>query len=103
MPIIANRRKNAFVAWSLVAPFVVVFALFFLYPAYRVVQMSFTDAPLLGGGQWVGLDNYVRLLSDKLFYTSIVNNAYFVLLTVIPTTVIALGIALMVNRLKGRL
>ena len=37
------------------APFLVTFVLFFLYPLYRVVQMSFTDAPLLGGGDWVGL------------------------------------------------
>ena len=103
MAIITNRRRNNLVALSLVAPFLVIFALFFLYPFYRVVQMSFTDAPLLGGGEWVGLANYVKLLSDKLFYTAIVNNGYFVLLTVIPTTIIALGIALMVNRLKGRL
>ena len=103
MAIISNRRRNALVAYSLIAPFVVTFVLFFLYPAYRVVQMSFTDAPLLGGGDWVGLANYEKLLSDKLFYTAIVNNGYFVLLTVIPTTIIALAIALMVNRLKGRL
>ena len=103
MAIITNRRRSNLVALSLVAPFLVAFGLFFLFPFYRVVQMSFTDAPLLGGGEWVGLANYVKLLSDKLFYTSIVNNAYFVLLTVIPTTAIALGIALMVNRLKGRL
>ena len=103
MAIITNRRRSNLVALSLVAPFLVAFGLFFLCPFYRVVQMSFTDAPLLGGGEWVGLANYAKLLSDKLFYTSIVNNAYFVLLTVIPTTAIALGIALMVNRLKGRL
>jgi len=103
MAIITNRRRSNLVALSLVAPFLVTFTLFFLYPFYRVVQMSFTDAPLLGGGEWVGLANYAKLLSDKLFYTSIYNNAYFVLLTVIPTTAIALGIALMVNRLKGRL
>ena len=75
----------------------------FVYPTVQMFRISFTDAPLLGGGEWVGLANYAKLLSDKLFYTSIVNNAYFVLLTVIPTTAIALGIALMVNRLKGRL
>jgi multiple sugar transport system permease protein len=103
MAIITSRRRNAVVALSLVAPFLATFVLFFLYPLYRVIEMSFTDAPLLGGGEWVGLENYRRLLSDKLFYTAIVNNGYFVLLTVIPTTIIALLIALMVNRLKGGL
>jgi multiple sugar transport system permease protein len=80
-----------------------VFTLFFLYPAFKVVQMSFTDSPLIGEGTWVGLENYKRLLGDKLFFTSVKNNVYFVALTVIPTTAIALVIALMVNRLKGRL
>lgn len=103
MAMIGNRRKNLTAAYLLVAPFVIVFALFFLYPTVKVVQMSFTDAPLIGEGSWVGLDNYVRLLSDKLFFTSVKNNIYFVVLTVIPTTAIALAIALMVNRLKGRL
>ena len=32
MAMIGNRRKNLVVAYSLVAPFVVVFAIFFLYP-----------------------------------------------------------------------
>jgi multiple sugar transport system permease protein len=99
---IGNRRKNLVVAYSLVAPFVIIFALFFLYPTLKVLQMSFTDAPLIGEGSWVGLENYKRLLSDRLFFTSLKNNGYFVLLTVVPTTVVALCIALAVNRLKGR-
>jgi multiple sugar transport system permease protein len=98
-----NRRKRELIAWSLVAPFVIIFCVFFLYPTVMVFQLSFTDAPLIGDGEWVGLANYERLFNDRLFYTSVINNGYFVLLTVIPTTIIALAIALMVNRLRGRL
>ncbi|MFV0385726.1 carbohydrate ABC transporter permease [Paracoccus sp. (in: a-proteobacteria)] len=86
----------------LVAPFLFIFTAFFLYPTFRVILLSFTDAPLIGEGNWIGLGNYAKLLRDKLFYTSLWNNFYFVLLTVIPTTVIALLIALSVSRLKGR-
>ncbi|MFV0360065.1 carbohydrate ABC transporter permease [Tropicimonas sp.] len=89
-------------ALLLVAPFLFVFVVFFLYPTYRVVVMSFTDSPLIGDGEWVGLANYAMLLGDKLFYTSLWNNFYFVLLTVVPTTIIALLIALAVNNLSGR-
>ncbi|MSU90791.1 ABC transporter permease subunit [Rhodobacteraceae bacterium 2CG4] len=98
-----NRRKKNLVALSMVAPFVIVFAVFFLYPTLKMFELSFTNAPLIGDGEWVGLDNYRRLLGDRIFKTSLWNNAYFVLLTVVPTTVIALGIALMINRLSGRL
>ncbi|SIS91544.1 carbohydrate ABC transporter permease [Paracoccus saliphilus] len=103
MAMIRNKARHRLVAVSLILPFVAIFALVFAYPVVEVVRMSFTNAPLIGGGEWIGLDNYIRLFSDKLFYTSVVNNGYFVLLTVIPTTVIALGIALAVNRLSGRM
>lgn len=82
--------------------FLAVFTIFFLYPTLKVVLLSFTDAPLIGDGQWVGLANYAKLLGDRLFYTSLWNNLYFVLLTVAPTTVIALLIALAVSKLRGR-
>ncbi|QXC48694.1 sugar ABC transporter permease [Agrobacterium salinitolerans] len=101
MAMIENRRKKSLIALSMVTPFIVVFVTFFLYPLIEMVRMSFTDAPLIGDGNWVGLANYTKLLSDKLFVTSLKNNGYFVLLTVVPTTVIALMIALAVSRLSG--
>ncbi|RNF33275.1 sugar ABC transporter permease [Paracoccus methylarcula] len=103
MAMIRNKARHRLVAVSLILPYVAIFALVFAYPVIEVVRMSFTNAPLIGGGEWIGLGNYIRLFSDKLFYTSVVNNGYFVLLTVIPTTVIALAIALAVNRLSGRM
>lgn len=103
MAMLAHKRRKALVAYSLIAPFLIAFGVFFLYPTMRVIQLSFTDAALIGGGEWVGLANYRQLLSDRLFFTALTNNGYFVLLTVIPTTIIALGIALAVNRLSGRL
>lgn len=100
---LTNRRKEAVVAATLVAPFVLTFALVFLYPTIRLVVLSFTNSPLIGAGEWVGLDNFERLLTDNLFLTSLKNNGYFVLLTVVPTTALALVIALMVTRLQGSL
>ncbi|WP_321377943.1 sugar ABC transporter permease [Rhizobium sp.] len=101
MAMLENRRKKSLIALTMVTPFLVIFTLFFLYPTVEMVHLSFTDAQLVGPGKWVGVDNYIQLLSDKLFVTSLKNNGYFVLLTVIPTTVIALIIALAVNRLSG--
>jgi len=102
--VVANRRKEAVVALSLILPFVFVLSLVFLYPIGKLVYLSFTNAPLIGGnGEWVGLDNFKRVFSDRLFLTSLKNNGYFVLLTVIPTTIIALVIALMVVRLRKSL
>lgn len=93
-------RRNL-IALSLIAPFTLTFLLVFAWPTYKVVQLSFTNAPLIGPGEWVGLENYRDLLGDRLFWIALKNNGYFLLLTIIPTTLIALVIALAVNRLKG--
>ena len=85
-----SKRSEYFAAAVLMAPFVVIYAVIFVYPTIKMVQLSFTNAPLIGPGQWVGFANYVRLWSDRLFHTAIWNTAYFVVLSVIPSTMLAL-------------
>jgi multiple sugar transport system permease protein len=95
------RRSQTTTAFILIAPFLIVYGLLFVYPTIKMVIMTFTDAPLIGAGKWVGLKNYYRLFSDRLFSVAVWNTFYFVLLTVIPSTFLGLVIALGVNRLKG--
>ena len=97
-----DRRGDILVALVLVAPFLAIYLLAFVYPTVQMLRISFTDAPLIGEGQWVGLDNYMRLDNDPMFRRATWNTAYFVLMTVIPGTIIALLIALGVSRLNGR-
>jgi multiple sugar transport system permease protein len=96
-----SRRTEIASAAVLIAPFVAIYAWLFVYPTIQMVHLSLTDAPLIGDGNWVGLQNYFQLLSDRVFHAAVWNTAYFVLLTVIPGTAAALGIALMVSRLTG--
>ncbi|MEI6098491.1 MAG: sugar ABC transporter permease [Alphaproteobacteria bacterium] len=98
-----NRRRELLVAYILVAPFILIYGWLFIYPTIQMVQMSFTKAPLIGPGHWVGLANYTRMFKDPTFYKAVVNTAYFVALTVVPGTIVALAIALMVRRLNGRM
>ncbi len=96
-----NRRNEILVAYILVAPFILIYGWLFIYPTIQMVQMSFTKAPLIGPGEWVGFKNYVRMFKDPTFFKAVINTAYFVALTVVPGTLVALGIALMVRRLNG--
>ena len=96
-----NRRNEVLVAAVLVAPFVFIYGWLFVYPTIQMVQLSFTNAPLIGQGIWTGLKNYQRLFADKIFGLAVWNTTYFVLLTVVGGTAVALGISLMVSRLKG--
>jgi multiple sugar transport system permease protein len=96
-----SKRSEYFTAAVLMAPFVVIYGVLFVYPTIKMVEQSLTNAPLIGAGKWVGFDNYFRLASDRLFSLAIWNTLYFVVLSVIPTTLLSLVVALGVNRLKG--
>ena len=96
-----NARNEALVAFLLVAPFVAVYGLVFVYPTIKMFVTSFTDAPLIGSGNWVGVKNYARLIGDDKFTLSLWDTAYFVVLSVIPGTAVALLVALGVSRLSG--
>jgi multiple sugar transport system permease protein len=96
-----SKRSEILAASLLMAPFVVTYGVLFIYPTIKMAELSLTSAPLIGPGKWVGFDNYVRLASDRLFSLAIWNTLYFVLLSVIPSTLLGLVVALGVNRLRG--
>ena len=89
--------------WALMFPFIFFFCAFLVYPSLYTVVHSFTNSPLVGWGDWVGFENYVKLFKDKLFAKSIKNTFIFVGWTVIPNTLIGLMIAIMINRIKSPL
>ena len=97
----AAPRNRPLAAAAFTAPFVIAYAVVFIYPTAKLVELSFTNAPLIGHGDWVGVANYVRLASDRLFQQAMAHTAYFVVLTVVPTTLLGLLIALLVTRLSG--
>ena len=98
---VKTRRREALAAMVFVAPFVIAYLVLFIYPTIKLIILSLTDGPLIGSGNWVGIANYIRLANDRYFIQTVWQTGYFVVLTVVPTTAIALGIALMVLRLKG--
>ena len=58
-----NERRSALM---LIAPFLVVYAVLFIYPTFKMLELSFTDSPLIGDGNWVYFKNYLKLTSDRL-------------------------------------
>ncbi|OGC94895.1 MAG: hypothetical protein A2W25_10580 [candidate division Zixibacteria bacterium RBG_16_53_22] len=78
-------------------PWIVYFIIFWIYPLFYSFFLSLTDFQLLRGqGEYVGFANYVRLLRDPVFTTSLANTFYFVFGTIPLTTLIALVLALLV-------
>ncbi len=97
-------KQKKTTALFLALPWIVTLLLFWLYPIIYSFIVGFTDKQLLSKTfQWVGFDNYKALLSDDSFLLALKNTAIFVVGTIPLTTIIALLLALLVNKqFKGR-
>lgn len=103
-----SRTRQNLAGWLFVSPVVVILGLFLLLPILMAFWVSLTDwngqgSPFQGGVPFVGTDNYARLFAEdglarQNFMTSIRNNLYYVAAVVPLQTVLALGLALAVNR-----
>jgi len=93
--------------WPLlfVAPFFVLFAVFFLYPIGYSLWLSFRDWSLIGPARYIGLGNYRELLHDSLFWQSMTNAALIFFIYVPAMTFLAVVLASLLNsryvRLQG--
>jgi ABC-type sugar transport system permease subunit len=91
--------------WGLlfVAPAAIYFSFFWVYPLLSALYTSFTDWDLFSRPNFVGLMNYARLVRNPNFQQSVRATLYYALGTAIPIPVIALTLALLVNRkFRGR-
>ncbi|SDI20333.1 carbohydrate ABC transporter membrane protein 1, CUT1 family [Actinokineospora alba] len=65
-----NLRGHT-VAWLFLTPALVLFLVFKFIPMIRGIEMSFHDVRPYLGDRWVGVDNYVRVLTDEAFLSAI--------------------------------
>jgi multiple sugar transport system permease protein len=85
-----------------VAPYLVVFSILLIFPLFSGMWLSLHKADLFGGSQFIGGENYTRLLRDPVFLESVRNTCYFVVLTVPALAIIGLGLALALNNRSRR-
>ena len=81
-------RKKTFklnYGYVFIAPFVIGFLLFGLYPVVNTLALSFTNTTMLTHkDDFVGLDNFIRLFSDNTFLTAVQNTWGLWLMNFIP-------------------
>jgi multiple sugar transport system permease protein len=100
-----TRRQQAIAAWILALPFTLLFLAFTLGPVLASLGMSFTDmrradirSPF--AVQFVGLENFAKLIEDPLFLKVTFNTLLYLLLGVPLTMAIALLLAVGLNRIS---
>jgi multiple sugar transport system permease protein len=86
-------------AWFLMLPLLIVMIAVIGWPLIDTVRLSFTDAKLVGTqGSFVGLDNYVKILSGTNFQRALVTTFWFAVLSVALEMVIGVLAALLLNQ-----
>jgi len=97
-----TERKNLRTGLLFISPWLIGFLAFTLYPAIASLYYSFTNFKILQTPQWVGLENYQQLLKDPLFWKSLTNTLYLTVIGVPLAVIVALSIALLLNRPRVR-
>ncbi|KRB96911.1 ABC transporter permease [Hydrogenophaga sp. Root209] len=97
-------RRSAVVGWLLLLPAALLLLAFTHYPAVATLWHSlFSTARPNRPARWIGIDNYRALADDPVFWTSLFNNAWYALGTIVPAIALSIVMALWVDRkLAGR-
>ncbi|PLV58298.1 carbohydrate ABC transporter permease [Thermotoga sp. KOL6] len=96
------RKKQLTLAFFFITIPTLLMILFIYYPLIFGIKISFYQYDMVGESLFVGLQNYVNLLKDPLFWNAFKNSLLY-LLVVPPLQLISMILAVLLNRaLKGR-
>ena len=97
-----ERLRESFGTFLFLVPMLVIFGLFSWLPIVRSVIMSVQDTNLVSEPVFVGLDNFVRVWNDPLFWTAIRNTLWFALLALVFGYPIPLLLAVLMSTVRRR-
>lgn len=98
------RTRHHFASGLLfISPWIAGFLLFTLYPMLYSLFISFTEFHIRTSSEWIGWANYVNLLSDRRFWTSLYNTTYMVVIAVPLNLFCSFACAVLLNlKLRGQ-
>ena len=89
------RSRKAFLAFLLPGLLFYIFAVF--YPIEESIRLSFMEWGGIGEKTFVGLNNYIQMFHDKVFYTAFLNNLIYLVIVVAMQLGIGLLFAVMLT------
>lgn len=91
--------NDTIAAWIFLTPALILFGVFLIYPILYLFYLSFTAGSFTSTGvYWVGGRNYLRLLLNPDFWQVMGNTLYFTLVTVIPSIILPLFMAVLLDQ-----
>jgi putative chitobiose transport system permease protein len=92
------RYHRWFTPWVLVVPALAWLLVFSLWPSINTVILSFTDARPIGGGHFVGLQNFQNLLHDEQLRYALLNSVIYMIVCLPLLTIVPLALAVLVEK-----
>jgi multiple sugar transport system permease protein len=92
------KRLEERAAWQFLLPWFVGMLLITIGPMIASLYFSFTDYNLLRAPSWVGLENFEQMLTDTRLHKSLGVTFAYVLIGVPALLVVALSLAMLLNR-----
>jgi multiple sugar transport system permease protein len=100
-PTPTGAKKKSWAGLWFVLPFTAFYALFLVWPTFLGLYYSFTDKSLTGRpASWVGLENWAEAFGDERAWAALWNTAEFTLYSTPPLVILAIVMALLVNRAR---
>ena len=90
-------RRSGWVGLAWLAPTLLFVAMFVLWPMAHLIYLSFTSASLLGGGEWIGTENYRRAFGDPKFWAAFRFTLTYTLVLTPVLMGLGFGLALLVS------
>lgn len=92
-----KKNQQRLAPWLFLAPGMVMFVVYVLFPIIESIWISFHDWDGLGAMNWIGFGNYVEIIEDETFYTALKNNILWLVLYLLSIPA-GLMIALFLNQ-----
>jgi ABC-type sugar transport system permease subunit len=90
--------KTKILPYLIVSPYLLHFALFVAFPVIFSIVLTFHKWNIISPMEYTGLNNYIRLFSDKVFLISIMNTLLFLVIHIPLQIIIALFLAEVLNQ-----
>ena len=81
-----KEAKQNWVAYVMVAPYMIIFAMFTIVPVFLSIFMSFTDFNMLEMPNMVWMKNYVTLFFDDDIFLIAIKNTFIFAVIVGPSS-----------------
>src|ERR1700724_4220395 len=95
--IISRDFRNLLLGLLFISPWIIGFFLFLVYPVLSNFHLGMTQYSGFGLPEWIGFANYEALFKDPLFWTSLYNTFYYVILAVPLGVFVAIACDLAMN------